>query len=45
MPALVERAGWGIAFAVLAPGPALGCLAMLRLGRSPVAARLAGGRG
>lgn len=45
MPVLVARAGWGGAFAVLALGPALGCAAMLRLGYSPVAARLAGGRG
>ena len=45
MPTLVERLGWGGAFAVLAIGPALGCAAMLRLGRSPMAARLAGGRG
>jgi MFS family permease len=33
MPVLVERAGWGGAFAVLAIGPVLGCLAMLRMGR------------
>ena len=45
VPALVERAGWGWAFAALAPGPALGTLAMLALGRSPEAARIAGGRG
>jgi MFS family permease len=45
MPALVERLGWGGAFAALAVGPGLGCAAMLRLGRSPMAARLAGGRG
>ena len=45
MPVLVEHLGWGGAFAVLAIGPALGCAAMLRLGRSPMAARLAGGRG
>ncbi len=45
MPPLVAWAGWGGAFAVLAIGPALGCLAMLRLGVSPEAARLAGGRG
>ena len=36
--------GWH-ALALLAVGPLLGCLAMLRLGRSPLAARLAGGRG
>jgi MFS family permease len=45
MPLLVQAAGWGGAFAVLALGPALGCVAMLRLGRSPFAERLAGGRG
>jgi MFS family permease len=45
LPTLVERAGWGWAFAALAPGPALGTLAMLALGRSPEAARIAGGRG
>jgi MFS family permease len=45
MPALVAGAGWGGAFALLAIGPALGCIAMLRLGRSKAAARLAGGRG
>jgi MFS family permease len=45
MPGLVGQAGWGGAFAMLAIGPALGCVAMLRLGRSPAAARLAAGRG
>ena len=45
MPILVERAGWGAAFAGLAIGPALGCVAMLRLGQTAMAARLAGGRG
>lgn len=45
MPVLVARLGWDGAFAALAIGPALGCVAMLRLGRSPAAARLAGGRG
>jgi MFS family permease len=45
MPVLVAHAGWGGAFALLSIGPALGCVAMLRLGRSPLAARLAGGRG
>ncbi len=45
MPVLVDRLGWGGAFAALAVGPALGCAAMLRLGRSPMAARLAGGHG
>jgi MFS family permease len=43
---VVERAhGWGWAFALLAPGPALGLLAMLRLKGLPEARQLAGGRG
>ena len=46
MPWLVAELGWGGgAFAVLAIGPALGCVAMARLRASPMAARLAGGRG
>ena len=45
VPVLVARAGWGWAFAALAPGPALGTVAMWRLLRSPEALRLAGGRG
>ena len=45
MPLVVAHAGWGGGFATLAVGPALGCVAMLRLGRSTMAARLAGGRG
>ena len=45
MPLVIAAIGWGGAFAALAVGPALGCLAMLRLGRSADAARLAGGRG
>jgi MFS family permease len=45
MPVMVGWAGWGGAFALLAAGPALGCVAMLRLGRSGAAAALAGGRG
>ena len=44
-PVLIARTGWGPAFAALAIGPAVGIAAMLRLGRSPDAARLAGGRG
>ena len=43
---LVERVhGWGWAFALLALGPALGIVAMLRLKGLPEARRLAGGRG
>ena len=45
VPALVERLGWGWAFAALAPGPALGVLAMVALARSPEAERIAHGRG
>ena len=45
MPATVDGLGWGGAFAALAAGPWLGCAAMLRFGRGPMAARLAGGRG
>ena len=45
VPLLVARAGWGWAFAALAPGPALGTVAMWRLLRSPESGRLAGGRG
>jgi MFS family permease len=44
LPLLAERIGWQYAFVVLAPGPALGCIAMLRLGALPAAARMAGGR-
>lgn len=44
VPLLVERVGWRYAFAALAPGPALGVLAMLALRRLPEAARIAQGR-
>jgi hypothetical protein len=37
--------GWRWAFALLAPGPILGVLAMLRLKALPEARRIAGGRG
>lgn len=43
LPALVGWVGWRYAFAALAPGPALGSLAMWRLRARPEAARLAGG--
>ncbi len=43
VPPLVEAAGWGAAFAMLAIGPALGIVAMLRLRARPEAARLANG--
>lgn len=44
VPVAVERFGWRWAFALLAPGPALGTLAMLRLRRLPEAARIAQGK-
>ncbi len=44
VPVVVAHTGWRWAFAVLAPGPALGVLAMARLRALPDAARLAGGR-
>ena len=43
-PILIARTGWGPAFAVLAAGPALGIVAMLRLRRSPAGARLGAAR-
>jgi MFS family permease len=45
IPVLEDAVGWRWAFAFLAPGPALGVVAMLRLKSSPEAARIAGGRG
>lgn len=45
VPVLRDSLSWTWAFAFLAPGPALGTLAMFRLMRSPDAARIAGGRG
>ena len=45
IPVLEGGVGWRWAFALLAPGPVLGVLAMLRLRASPEAARIAGGRG
>ncbi|HXV86810.1 MAG TPA: MFS transporter [Gemmatimonadales bacterium] len=45
VPLLVEWVGWQWAFAFLAPGPAVGSLAMWLLKRSPEAGKLAGGRG
>jgi MFS family permease len=44
VPILEAGHGWGLAFAVLAIGPALGTLAMLRLRSLPEARRLANGR-
>ena len=45
VPVLAEAWGWRWAFAWLAIGPALGIVAMVKLRRSPHAARLAGGAG
>ncbi|MGH2426335.1 MAG: MFS transporter [bacterium] len=45
IPLLENAFGWRWAFAFLAPGPALGALAMLRLKTLPEAARIAGGIG
>jgi MFS family permease len=45
IPIFERSFGWRWAFAFLAPGPALGVLAMLRLRSSPEAALIAGGRG
>jgi MFS family permease len=44
VPLIAGVAGWPAAVVALAPGPALGTLAMLRLRSRPEAARLAGGR-
>ena len=44
IPVLEEAGGWGIAWAVLAAGPAVGTLAMLRLRTLPESMRLAGGQ-
>jgi MFS family permease len=44
VPPVVRMVGWGWAFAMLAPGPALGVLAMARLRSSPESLRMAGGR-
>ncbi len=45
VPLLRQTGGWQAAFSSLAIGPALGVVAMLRLKRSPMAARIAHGRG
>ncbi|OGL00774.1 MAG: hypothetical protein A3E31_10915 [Candidatus Rokubacteria bacterium RIFCSPHIGHO2_12_FULL_73_22] len=44
VPPLVRLAGWPLAFAALALGPALGVAAMARLRSLPESAKLAGGR-
>lgn len=45
IPILEDAFSWRWAFAFLAPGPALGALAMLRLKSLPEASLIAGGRG
>jgi MFS family permease len=45
MPMIEHAVGWRWAFAVLAPGPILGTIAMLRLRGLPEARRIAQGRG
>jgi MFS family permease len=45
VPYLEDAVGWRYAFAFLAPGPVLGVVAMVRLRRSPEAARIAHGLG
>ena len=45
VPFLRDQASWAWAFAVLAPGPLLGIVAMRRLAAAPEAALIAGGRG
>ena len=45
VPVIVDLGGWSWAFAMLALGPVLGVIAMLRLRASPEARKLAGGRG
>lgn len=44
VPLAVQQVGWRYAFVLLAPGPFLGVLAMLRLRSLPEASRIAGGR-
>jgi MFS family permease len=44
VPYFVGAVGWRYAFAILAPGPLLGVLAMLRLRASPEAVKIAHGR-
>jgi MFS family permease len=44
VPPIVQVVGWPWAFAALAPGPALGVIAMARLRALPEARKLAGGR-
>ena len=43
LPYLADEVGWRFAFVALAPGPALGCIAMVALRRHPDARKLAAG--
>ncbi|MEK7284500.1 MAG: MFS transporter, partial [Chloroflexota bacterium] len=45
VPVVRDALGWWAAFAVLAPGPFLGGVAMLALKGRPEAPKIAGGRG
>ncbi|MFZ0625164.1 MAG: MFS transporter [Acidimicrobiia bacterium] len=45
VPVIAEATGWRWAFPILALGPILGVVAMVRLAHSPMSAQLAGGRG
>ncbi len=45
IPFLQDAFGWRWAFVILAPGPAIGALPMMRLRSLPKAARVAGGVG
>ena len=45
VPFVEDAVSWRWAFVLLAPGPALGMLAMLRLRAAPEARLIAGGRG
>ncbi|MGA8038524.1 MAG: MFS transporter [Acidimicrobiia bacterium] len=45
VPLIADVTGWRWAFPVLALGPTLGVIAMIRLARSPMSTQLAGGRG
>ena len=44
MPGVVDRIGWRYAFSVLAIGPILGIIAMMRLRQTPEAMKIASGR-
>jgi MFS family permease len=44
VPALLDTLGWHAVFVVLAPGPVVGIISMLRLGRLPEAGKMAGGK-